>query len=132
MFTFLLYLLPMFLEPKIEPIEKQALQFFYEFKDPKEVTTYAYTASIEECDDDPTITASGCDIYIGVVAVSHDLHKTWGFGTKLYINGVGMRIVEDLMNRRHKKSIDIYIPEKEDAIEYGKKKTIVYVLEERY
>jgi 3D (Asp-Asp-Asp) domain-containing protein len=97
----------------------------------KELTAYAYTASVEECDSDPFTTASGETVQEGLVAVSRDLQEDWNFGTKLYIKGIKVLTVEDTMNERHKNSLDIFMNEKKDAKEFGIQKVTVFEIRKR-
>ena len=53
------------------------------------------------------------------VTVSHDLlHK---LGSKVYIKGLGVLVVEDLMAAHKKQSLDILVANEKQAKEFGKK-----------
>jgi len=89
---------------------------------PKNVTVTTYTPSIEECDSTPLITASGFKInpkrikQHGIIAVSRDLYnRGFKFGTKVKLTGCGeydgIYVVEDVMNKRYRNTIDILIGE---------------------
>ena len=78
----------------------------------------AYTARREECESDPSKTA----IMVKpkpwrTVAVSHDLKK-W-LGHKVYIPEFGVFQIEDLMNERFEKRMDICVASVKEAREFG-------------
>ncbi len=86
---------------------------------PEIVTLTTYTASENETDSTPNITASGFKIDTNnpkrhrIIAVSRDLKKKLKFGSKVRIEGAGKYsgtyVVKDVMNKRYKKRIDILI-----------------------
>ncbi len=72
------------------------------------VTATAYTARKEECNAEPWITASGTPSRVGVIAVSRDLETLGiGMGDMVIIKGMGLFRVEDRMNRRWTRRVDI-------------------------
>jgi 3D (Asp-Asp-Asp) domain-containing protein len=83
------------------------------------VTVTMYSPSIEECDSTTLITASGYKIdpinprKQKIIAISWDLKKKYKFGKKVKVLGIGKYsgtyTVRDLMNKRHKKRIDILV-----------------------
>lgn len=88
---------------------------------PEIVTLTTYKATESETDSTPNITASGFKITNPkkhrIIAVSKDLRKKWGWGTKVRIVGAGKYDgtyrVHDLMNKRYRKRIDILIGHKD-------------------
>lgn len=86
---------------------------------PDIVTMTTYTASENETDSTPNITASGFKIDTKnakrhrIIAVSRDLKRKLKFGSKVRIEGAGKYsgtyVVKDVMNKRYKKRIDILI-----------------------
>jgi 3D (Asp-Asp-Asp) domain-containing protein len=101
---------------------------------PEIVTLTTYKAVEEECDSTPNITASGFKITNPkkhrIIAVSKDLKRKWGWGTKVRIVGAGKYSgtyrVHDLMNKRYRKRIDILIGRNDKQIKL--KKIKVYKL----
>ena len=86
------------------------------------LTITAYSATKNQCDSDPNMTASMRPPKPGTIAVSRDLFKDgWVFGKKVYIEGKGIFEVNDLMNARLKKQIDIFMPTTKMALNFGKK-----------
>jgi 3D (Asp-Asp-Asp) domain-containing protein len=83
------------------------------------VTVTTYTASQNETDSTPLITASGFKLDSlnpakhRIIAVSRDLKSKWKFGTKVKILNAGIYngvyLVLDVMNIRFKNRIDILI-----------------------
>ena len=84
---------------------------------PEIVTLTTYRASEAETDSTPNITASGFKITNPkkhrIIAVSRDLKKKYKFGQKIRIVGAGKYSgtyrVQDVMNKRYKKRIDILV-----------------------
>lgn len=77
-----------------------------------------YTRSKNETDSTPNQTAILTFARPGfTVAVSHDLK--WMLGHYIYITGKGVFYVEDLMNERWKKKIDILVGTKKEARKLG-------------
>jgi 3D (Asp-Asp-Asp) domain-containing protein len=86
----------------------------------------AYASVPEETSDHPFITASGEHVYDGVVA-----SNILPFGTKIQIPGLfgnKVFVVEDRMNRRFKNTIDIWMPSKLAAKDFGVSHTSVVIL----
>lgn len=89
----------------------------------------AYSSTPEETDDTPFITAANTNVRDGIVATN-----MFPFGTKIKIPklfGDKIFIVEDKMHRRKKNFIDIWMPSKEQAKEFGIIFTDVIVLNQR-
>ena len=78
---------------------------------PPFVTVTTYNSTQKQTDSTPNITAFNKKVKPGTVAVSRDLLSK-GFlpGSKIYLEGYGMYTVADVMGRRHKESIDIWLP----------------------
>lgn len=90
------------------------------------VTATAYTASKDECDGQPHNTALMTRPTVGsTIAVSRDL--SYLLGKKVYVEGHGVRRVEDLMNARFKNRIDVLVPDKAYARRFGVKHNIKVV-----
>jgi len=90
----------------------------------EQVTVTAYTPRRQECDSDPLITASMRKVQAGTVAVSRDLfERGWVFGRKIYLKGLGIYEIRDLMNKRFTKRIDVFFWDHHDAQKFGKKNT---------
>lgn len=92
-----------------------------------EVVLTGYSASIDETDDTPLITASGEWVGDGVAASNF-----LPFGTQIKIPEVfGSKIftIKDRMNPRHNDKIDIWFESRELAKNFGAKKAQVQVLE---
>ncbi len=86
----------------------------------------AYSSSVDETDSTPFITASGKQVGDGIIASNF-----LPFGTKVMIPEIfGNRIftVEDRMHHRKKNFIDIWMPSKEMAKEFGIRKAGIYIL----
>lgn len=86
----------------------------------------AYSSTPEETDDTPFITASGEYVRDGIVAVNF-----LPFGTRVRIPelfGEKEFVVKDRMHRRKTNFIDVWMPSKELAQEFGIHYTAVEIL----
>jgi len=82
------------------------------------VTATVYHAVVEQCNEDPGHTASMFKLDLDnpykhrIIAVSRDLRAKYPYGTKVKVTGTdydGIYYVEDTMNKRYSKRIDILI-----------------------
>ena len=65
------------------------------------------------------ITASGLRPIEGItIAASRKIP----FGTKMYIENVGWRVVQDRLAKKYDSRIDLYFARHKDALQFGKKK----------
>lgn len=71
------------------------------------VTVYRYTNVKDMCDGNPNVTANNSKVYEGGCAISRDLLSDLMFGDTVLI-GTNTYIVNDVMNIRHKRSVDIF------------------------
>lgn len=101
------------------------------FKSSLVMTASAYDLSFESCGKRPGdkyygITASGTKARPGVVAVDPSVIP---LGTKLYIKGYGFAIAEDKGGAIKGNRIDLFMENRNDALNYGMQKAKVYILE---
>ncbi len=97
----------------------------------------AYQPLIEQTDSSPCITANGKPVHMDGIAISRDLHVRWGgdldFGDALYVQDIGIKIINDVMNSRFRHSVDIFVwTQAEEAKiwrKYGKRKMKVWKIE---
>ena len=86
----------------------------------------AYSSTPEETDDTPFITASGERVRDGIIAANF-----LPFGTEVRIPelfGDRVFVVKDRMHRRKTNFVDIWMPSKQLAIEFGIHQTEIEVL----
>jgi len=89
----------------------------------------AYMATEASCDSNPNETAFGTEPFLGGVAVSQDLHRAgWSKGKIIKVHGVGLFVINDLMPKKHKKTIDILVSNKKDMREFGVRTVVVSLL----
>ncbi len=70
----------------------------------------------------PSGTAIGTRVRPGIVAVSRDLLRSgWRFGKKVYIEDLGVFIIEDTMSPRFSKRIDVAVSDIHHARRIGKR-----------
>lgn len=83
------------------------------------VSASHYTASRDETDSTPHITATGSKPTVGrTIAVSADLFQRLR-GKQVYIPGRGIFTVEDRMNDRFKMKVDVLVASKTEARQKG-------------
>lgn len=84
-----------------------------------EILATAYSSSIDETDDTPFITASGSHVRDGIIAANF-----LPFGSKVKLPelfGDKVFTVEDRLSARYNNRIDIWFPNKAEAVEFGSK-----------
>ena len=89
------------------------------------VTATAYNSEVGQCDDTPFITASGTTVRPGVIAANF-----LPIGTLIKIPeyfGDQVFTVEDRMNPRYDKRIDIWMAEHSDARAFGVKSVAIEI-----
>ena len=115
----------------ISPTHKESLKVIDKIETPEirikkykgKTSVSAYTARVEECDGDPTTTASGKKVREGIVAMNGV-----PFGTKIEIEGVGIFEVQDRMTKKNNGKIDIFMWNLNKAKKFGKKTLNYYFL----
>ena len=109
-------------------LQKDIIEY-YRSANSKELTITAYTAREEETNEDPRNTALMEEPTPGyTVAVSQDL-KRW-LGKRIYIQGLGVFRVNDLMNKRFTNRVDILVHSVRKALEFGKQQRKVVLVYE--
>ena len=90
------------------------------------ITVTAYSSTPDQTDDSPFITANGTVVRDGVVATNF-----LPFGTRVRfpeLYGDKEFIVADRMNTRYFYRIDVWMPDRKDALKFGKKDVLVEIL----
>ncbi|NCD11264.1 MAG: hypothetical protein EOL93_01825 [Epsilonproteobacteria bacterium] len=127
------------LSRKIEQLEKQIVELKESHKKeiaaikktthPRKLTVTAYSNTRAQCDSDPNVTASMTKPRPGIIAVSRDLfNQGWVFGRRVHIEGLGIYEIADLMSKKHKNRIDVFIGHEKKASEFGKRNLTVALL----
>lgn len=94
--------------------------------DSKVYTVTAFCACKKCCGPNAKgITASGKPVVEGVTIAAP---RSIPFGTKLYIEGVGIRIVQDRLAKKYDNRIDVFFNSHEKALKFGKKRLTVTVI----
>jgi len=110
-------------------IGQRTQQSLHDSRSKRVVKVTAYSARSEETDSTPFITAYNTKVRPGIIAVSRDLFsKGWTFGKKVYIKSLGVFTIEDLMAKRKKNQIDVFIPETAKAVSFGRRNLEAYLL----
>lgn len=134
-FYFLYGLYEVFLTKEDDEIKKNQAQFERLSKDMNNqldkikqipVTVTAYSPRECETDASPFLTAFQVPVEEGIVSVSRDLERLYGWeeGDKIVLAGIGVFKVGDRMNEKWKGRIDIFFFKTAAAKEFGIKKTV--------
>jgi len=90
------------------------------------VVATAYSSSVDETDDTPFITAKGTYVRDGIIAANF---LPFGTAVKIpAIYGDKVFMVEDRMNKRFPDRIDVWMPSKQAAFLFGKKKVVIEII----
>jgi len=95
------------------------------------VTATGYSSSVIETDNTPFITASNTRTRTGIIAMSRDMltrynpEAPFSFGDVIYISGLGDFVVEDSMNSRWRRRVDVWFPSRTAAFNFGRSKVII-------
>lgn len=100
----------------------------YKIKKVVKKTITAYSSSPDETDSTPFITANNTKVRDGIVAAN-----SLPFGAKIMIPeifGEKIFIVEDRTHKKYSSRIDIWMPSKKLALQFGKQIAEVYIIED--
>ncbi|MFC1855243.1 hypothetical protein ACFL2A_01695 [Thermodesulfobacteriota bacterium] len=95
------------------------------------VDVTAYSPTKRETDSTPFTTASNKRVQEGYIAISRDLEQYLSFGDKVFIKDIGIFEVQDRMNRRWKKRVDLFFFDTKEARIFGKVKKEMWILEKK-
>lgn len=90
----------------------------------KDITVTSYNNIENQTDDTPNVTSTSRPVREGMVAVSRDfLNKGWvRYGDLVYIDCFDKWfIVEDTMNQRFEKRMDVFLFDKQESLKINKK-----------
>ena len=91
----------------------------------KEYVITAYCPCVRCCGKSDGITASGVKAIEGITAATD---KSMPFGTKIYIDGVGERIVQDRGGAIKGNRIDLYFDSHQEALNFGRQTKEVTIM----
>jgi len=93
------------------------------------VTVSAYNPLPGQTDDTPLITASNSVVREGYCALSRDLERQLNlkFGDLIFLDGIGACQFQDRMHRRKRKAVDLFMWEKSDAVQFGRRRAWMMV-----
>jgi 3D (Asp-Asp-Asp) domain-containing protein len=95
------------------------------------LTATGYSSSVIETDNTPHITASNTRTRTGIIAMSRDMLRRYNpdapfsFGDIVHISGVGDFAVEDSMNPRWRRRVDVWFPSRTAAFQFGRRRVIL-------
>jgi len=108
---------------KVGPLEAPVVCSLSEHK--VEVTVTAYSSERRQTDRTPHVTASGRLVRRGIIAVSRDLYRRFPFGTVVGLGGKEY-VVDDLMHHKWTRRVDVWMPSKKEALNFGVRKATLY------
>ena len=117
------------IKEKKEPVHSYEIVDSGEIFKNVNVDVTAYSPTVGQTDSTPFTTASNKRVKEGYIAISRDLEDYLTFGDKVFIEDLGIFEVQDRMNRRWQARVDIFFNETKDAIEFGKHKKKMWILE---
>lgn len=89
------------------------------------LTVTSYRSVPAQTDDSPFHTSTGEHVCKHGVAVSQDLLKKNGgnleYGDYVYIEGIGIKVVNDAMNKRWTNRMDVYVSSLDEEKKFHKK-----------
>lgn len=91
----------------------------------EEYVITAYCPCVQCCGKSDGITASGEKAIEGITVA---MDKSMPFGTKIYIDGVGERIVQDRGGAIKGNRIDLYFDSHQEALNFGRQTKQVTIL----
>ena len=88
----------------------------------RDVSVTSYNNDINQTDDTPNVTASNRPVREGMVAVSRDFLSYVKYGDLMYVECFDRWfIVDDAMNKRFTKRIDIFLFDRKESLKINKK-----------
>lgn len=90
------------------------------------VEVSAYSSTPDQTDDSPFITAKGTYVRDGIVAANF-----LPFGTRIKIPSVygdKIFVVEDRMNKRYQRNVDIWMVDRQSAKNFGRKELLIEIV----
>lgn len=96
----------------------------------KSIRITAFNNISNQTDETPNIMASNRLVYEGAVAISRDIKNSYKlkFGDLIYIKKLHKYfVIEDLMNKKYKNSVDVFMFSKEEALKFGVKKSDIVI-----
>lgn len=91
----------------------------------EEYVITAYCHCVKCCGKSDGITASGVKAIEGITVA---MDKSMPFGTKIYIDGIGERIVQDRGGAIKNNRIDLYFDSHQEALNFGRQTKQVTIL----
>jgi len=95
----------------------------------------SYRSVPEQTDSTPFITATGQHTHDSGVALSRDLLSRWNgsvrYGDIIYIDGFGFKVVNDCMNKRHTKAVDIWVETYKEEKAIGIRQRNVWLVQKK-
>lgn len=90
------------------------------------VKVSAYSPTVEECDDDPYVTAFNKLVKTGSIAISRDLERElgWKLGDMVHLHGLGTFEVWDRMPSKWNRRVDIFFFDTSEAKAFGVRHTV--------
>jgi 3D (Asp-Asp-Asp) domain-containing protein len=99
------------------------------------MTVTSYRSVEAQTDSTPFITSTGEHVHSNGIALSRDLLKRWGgpvaYGDIVYVEGYGLKVVNDTMHHRHKNRVDLWVKTYEEEKNVGVRKGKLWLIKTR-
>lgn len=82
-----------------------------------DILVTGYSSTVDQCDGDPFITASGSHVHKGTMACPRE----YAFGTKIEIDGMGTFVCEDRGGAIKGNHFDMWFESRGEALQWGKR-----------
>jgi len=94
------------------------------------LTVTSYQALPEQTDSSPNWTSIGQHVHTMGAAVSQELLISGEvcYGDVVKVPGFGLKVINDVMNKRHSKRLDIFVENHAAEVNVGTRKLIVEVI----
>lgn len=92
----------------------------------------SYRSVPNQTDSSPYTTSIGERVHPHGVAVSRNLLRRWGgpldYGDTIYIEGYGIKVVNDCMHERYKNHVDIWVATYKEEKAFGTRKGRIWLV----
>lgn len=96
------------------------------------VVVTSYRSVPNQTDSSPYYTSIGEHVHPHGVALSRDLLKRWGgpidYGDTIYVEGIGLKVVNDCMNERYTNRVDVWVATYDDEKRINVKRGRVWLI----
>jgi 3D (Asp-Asp-Asp) domain-containing protein len=126
-------------KPRVSTLSRRAGPSYF-------LKSTAYNSSVSQTDSSPRVTATGARTRFGVIALSRDMLRSIPYGSQVSLEDMGalgsgagrgrfnsmlqgiVFIVEDTMNKRISRTVDVWFHSRSTALRWGKRQVKLTIL----